>query len=104
MVHAEMKLLLRWDTGSKLRPTHSTCSVLPLPALPCPALATTTTTTGAENNYNLFTVRKNSDAATDEDRSRLEVGACLCWRWGRAGQERQGVELNSGAVLRMPVQ
>lgn len=28
---------------------------------------------GAENNYNLFVVRKNSDAATDEERSRLEV-------------------------------
>jgi len=28
---------------------------------------------GAENSYNLFCVRKNADAATDEDRSRLEV-------------------------------
>lgn len=28
---------------------------------------------GAENNYNLFTLRKNSDAASDEDRSRLEA-------------------------------
>eukprot|EP00271_Cylindrocystis_brebissonii_P010251 TRINITY_DN26392_c0_g1_i1.p1 TRINITY_DN26392_c0_g1~~TRINITY_DN26392_c0_g1_i1.p1 ORF type:complete len:1092 (+),score=241.19 TRINITY_DN26392_c0_g1_i1:211-3486(+) len=28
---------------------------------------------GAENSFNLFTVRKNSDAATDEERSRLEV-------------------------------
>uniref|UniRef100_A0A0D3GBK3 DNA damage-binding protein 1 n=1 Tax=Oryza barthii TaxID=65489 RepID=A0A0D3GBK3_9ORYZ len=28
---------------------------------------------GAENNYNIFTVRKNSDAATDEERGRLEV-------------------------------
>lgn len=28
---------------------------------------------GAENNYNLFTVRKNSEGATDEERSRLEV-------------------------------
>ena len=28
---------------------------------------------GAENSYNLFTVRKNSDAAVDEDRGRLEV-------------------------------
>ncbi|KAM0860241.1 hypothetical protein ACQ4PT_046665 [Festuca glaucescens] len=28
---------------------------------------------GAENSYNLFTVRKNSDAATDEERGRLEV-------------------------------
>ena len=28
---------------------------------------------GAEINYNLFTVRKNSDAASDEDRNRLEV-------------------------------
>ncbi|KAJ4757800.1 DNA damage-binding protein 1 [Rhynchospora pubera] len=28
---------------------------------------------GAENNFNLFTVRKNSDAATDEERGRLEV-------------------------------
>lgn len=28
---------------------------------------------GAENNYNLFTVRKNSDAASDEERGRLEV-------------------------------
>ncbi|KAM0886112.1 hypothetical protein ACQ4PT_029885 [Festuca glaucescens] len=28
---------------------------------------------GAENSYNLFTVRKNSDAATDEETGRLEV-------------------------------
>nr|CAB3464268.1 unnamed protein product [Digitaria exilis] len=28
---------------------------------------------GAENSYNLFTVRKNSDAATDDERARLEV-------------------------------
>lgn len=31
---------------------------------------------GAENSYNLFTVRKNSDVAADEDRNRLEV-TCL---------------------------
>ena len=30
---------------------------------------------GAEINYNLFTVRKNSDAASDEDRNRLEVSS-----------------------------
>ena len=28
---------------------------------------------GAENWYNLFTTRKNAEAATDEDRQRLEV-------------------------------
>ncbi|KMZ57778.1 DNA damage-binding protein 1 [Zostera marina] len=28
---------------------------------------------GAENNFNLFTVRRNSDGATDEERNRLEV-------------------------------
>nr|CAB3460553.1 unnamed protein product [Digitaria exilis] len=28
---------------------------------------------GAENSYNLFTVRKNSDAATDDERAKLEV-------------------------------
>ncbi|CAA6668092.1 unnamed protein product [Spirodela intermedia] len=28
---------------------------------------------GAENNFNLFTVRRNSDAATDEERGHLEV-------------------------------
>ncbi|KAK8960477.1 DNA damage-binding protein 1a [Platanthera guangdongensis] len=28
---------------------------------------------GAENNFNLFAVRKNSDGATDEERGRLEV-------------------------------
>lgn len=28
---------------------------------------------GSENNFNLFTVRKNSEGATDEERSRLEV-------------------------------
>ena len=28
---------------------------------------------GAENNFNLFTLRRQSDAATDEERSRLEV-------------------------------
>ena len=30
-------------------------------------------TAGAENSYNLFTVRRNADAASDEDRARLEV-------------------------------
>jgi hypothetical protein len=30
---------------------------------------------GAENSYNLFTVRKNSAAATDEERARLEVSS-----------------------------
>lgn len=28
---------------------------------------------GAENSYNLFTVKRNSDAATDEERARLEL-------------------------------
>jgi len=28
---------------------------------------------GAENNYNLFTVRRNSDAAAEDERYRLEV-------------------------------
>ena len=28
---------------------------------------------GAENSYNLFALRKNSEAAADEDRSRLEA-------------------------------
>lgn len=28
---------------------------------------------GAENSFNLFTLRKNSDASSDEDRSRLDV-------------------------------
>ncbi|GAB2241606.1 hypothetical protein Droror1_Dr00018381 [Drosera rotundifolia] len=28
---------------------------------------------GAENNFNIFTVRKNSEGATDEERARLEV-------------------------------
>lgn len=28
---------------------------------------------GAENNFNIFTVRKNSEGATDEERGRLEV-------------------------------
>ena len=32
---------------------------------------------GAENSFNLFTVRKNADAASDEDRTRLDVvGEC----------------------------
>ncbi len=31
---------------------------------------------GAENSYNLFTLRKNADAASDEDRNRLEVSRC----------------------------
>lgn len=31
---------------------------------------------GAENSYNLFTLRKNSDAVSDEDRNRLEVRSC----------------------------
>lgn len=29
---------------------------------------------GAENNYNLFTVRKNDEAVAEEERCRLEVG------------------------------
>lgn len=29
---------------------------------------------GAENSYNLLTVRKNNDDALDDDRHRLEVG------------------------------
>lgn len=28
---------------------------------------------GAENGYNFFTVAKNSDAITEEDRGRLEI-------------------------------
>ncbi len=28
---------------------------------------------GAEDSFNLFTMRKNSEAASDEDRSRLQV-------------------------------
>ena len=28
---------------------------------------------GAENSMNLFTLRKNADAGTDEERSKLEV-------------------------------
>ena len=28
---------------------------------------------GAENSYNLFTLRKNSDSAADEERNRLQV-------------------------------
>lgn len=28
---------------------------------------------GAENSFNIFTVKRNSEAATDEERSRLEV-------------------------------
>jgi len=31
---------------------------------------------GAENSNNLFTLRKNTDAAADEDRNRLEVQPC----------------------------
>lgn len=31
---------------------------------------------GAENSNNLFTLRKNTDAAADEDRNRLEVQVC----------------------------
>ena len=30
---------------------------------------------GAENSFNLFTLRRNSDASTDEERSRLDVAA-----------------------------
>ena len=29
---------------------------------------------GAENSNNIFTLRKNTDAPSDEDRNRLEVG------------------------------
>ena len=58
----------------------------PLPA--CPARGHRTT--GAENNYNLFTVRKNSDAATDEDRSRLEVRGWVGARWMAGGGGQGG--------------
>ncbi len=35
---------------------------------------------GAENSNNIFTLRKNTDAAADEDRNRLEVRfCCLAW-------------------------
>ena len=43
---------------------------------------------GAENSYNLFCVRKNADAATDEDRSRLEV--CLAGWVGSSAAGRLG--------------
>ena len=51
---------------------------------------------GAENSYNLFTVRKNSDAATDEERGRLEVRtlrlpACLLCGCLRACATRSAV-------------
>ena len=42
---------------------------------------------GAEINYNLFTVRKNSDAAADEDRNRLEV-MLICSRQGCKADRR----------------
>lgn len=32
---------------------------------------------GAENNYNIFTVRRNVDATTDEERARLEPAGCF---------------------------
>ena len=35
---------------------------------------------GAENSYNLFTARKNSDSAADDERNRLEVpSAAYSW-------------------------
>lgn len=39
---------------------------------------------GAENSYNLFTVKKNSDAAADEERNRLMVGACATTRYNES--------------------
>ncbi len=49
---------------------------------------------GAEISYNLFTVHKNSDAAADEDRNRLEVlpghGASLyedAYNWCNGGDK-----------------
>ncbi len=35
---------------------------------------------GAENSFNLFTLRKNSEAASDEDRNRLEASPLLAHR------------------------
>ena len=51
-------------------------------------------TAGAENSYNLFAVRRNPDAATDEDRSRLEV------RGGGGGVGPLGCGLHSLLVCR----
>jgi len=34
---------------------------------------------GAENSYNLFTARKNSDSAADDERNRLEVPTFTSW-------------------------
>ncbi len=45
---------------------------------------------GAENSYNLFALRKNSDAAADEDRSRLEARRRLRAP-GQAGRRALGV-------------
>ncbi|CAJ2677173.1 DNA damage-binding protein 1 [Trifolium pratense] len=51
---------------------------------------------GAENSFNLFTVRKNSEGATDEERSRLEV----------AGEYHLGEFINrfrhGSLVMRLP--
>lgn len=64
------------------------------------------TPTGAENEYNLFVVRKNSDAATDEERARLEVrgepggracctGAVSCWGPPKGKKQTLGAGLAS---------
>jgi DNA damage-binding protein 1 len=51
---------------------------------------------GAENSFNLFTVRKNSEGATDEERGRLEV----------AGEYHLGEFINrfrhGSLVMRLP--
>jgi len=51
---------------------------------------------GVENSYNMFTVRKNSDAATDDERMRLEV----------AGEMHLGEAVNrfrrGSLVMRLP--
>lgn len=67
---------LKTLTRATPSPCGGTCHRTPIRC--CPLLLTlpsfTFAAAGAENSYNLFTVRRNADAATDEERSRLEVG------------------------------
>ena len=61
---------------------------------------------GAENSYNLFALRKNSDAAADEDRSRLEARrplGNLQQAWRRAqGAGRACLQSKAGMLSDMP--
>lgn len=84
-----------WDVNALhkkedvIRPFHDTVCLVPLARrTTAVAMLDDDTYLSSDNSYNLMTLRKNGDAATDEDRNRLEVRfeflpqfhiRCTCW-------------------------